>query len=653
LQFHSQKTLPIFAIGFTQMILFSRHFSQLLFAAPLLLLTGCIYEPDGENPVLIEKPNLEFAHINLNAATDTIFMHQSTFFSFVVGGIEGTPESFTVYVDDKPYKSGPFDTGDSMGNFVVDASEIGPSGYHKLRVEFVASSGTGSLADQASLEKVVVQGEWTIELDITKPDPLAVTLDTLHGTLTLNWSSYSHRTFQKYIITKKCRDDRGDLVTCEFLEIEDPTQNSWTDTKYIGGEATYQVDIAASIWWVNGLPLPINSKPNLRYELDGHTMILRWNKLFYHNNLSSVIIRKSNVPLPAVTDFTSTTFVTDFHEYTFGNDYSNGIEMILQGSRYTISHKVNFSIGKKIDPGEPVIEMSLSDLRYNATLDRYFCKMWLDQRLYFVRLDPSLNVENRMQYWPRYYTLSENGEYGYMVFDIVNESMGNHWVHRFNPLTLDTVRDFSMTNKFGISIWLGIPKSTRIVGKMMVSDNNLLAFQSMKGNFTLDMPSTNLVTTNYYSITTIVKPIAFSADGKYVFDNGALYQITNDIATTIESYPVSGVYLADFRSDKPHELVITKSNGDIDIVDVTNMTVRTIALEQNLVLNNDNTICSYDPISGYFLLNGNNGKNYMVHLDSQTWFQIEGTMRLFVANGKVISGTGYVADIDLLKSMAP
>lgn len=613
----------------------------------LILTTQCVFEPDGENLVPIPMLDLSSVSINLNDyASDTIYLDATKQFTFNVSGLRAEPDSFRVYINNRFYTSGIPSAGGNC-NFNLSSLYTG-TGYHTLRIESVAPSGTNSLGDQAGVEKVSVWREWMLDADATKPEPIPFTFDTLHGTVTLNWQPYHHRTFKKYKIFKECKRHGASFPSiCSTIEISDPNQTSWTDTQYMGEPTTYWVEIIASDWQVPGPQQEMNFNPWIRYEFIDNRVKLSWQNIFFYKNVSSISIRKNNVPEITFTNLPVSEH-TMLNTFDFGYDYDDyedrGFKVILEGANQIVVYTTDVFVGKKINVGvNPVFGIYLSSLAYVPSEKKYIGKVAIDNQFSFASFDTTLTLLEKANYSPSQIGYSNSREHIYAQIYSPDQAIASKvYISLIDAKTLVPQTLLSLKDKTNI---------TRYPEIISVTDNNLIVFNSNWGNLIYSQPSNEWIFTKYYNINlSLRKAFSVSKDGRYIYEDNKLYQVTNNIATEVKTYLTTAMRVM-FRPDKTNELMFIQRNGDILIENVENFTARTITLASNLI--NLESV-SYDPISGYLALSMKYGSpfvNYMIHLDTGTSFTVKGLAPLTVANNNVFSSAYYI-EIDKLKAMS-
>jgi hypothetical protein len=191
---------------------------------------SCTYTPDENFYKKIEEVNPENFTISLDSyGADTIFLTGPRKFEYSLGSGNGRIRETRVLLNNTLL---PITTGtQTSGAFTVTPT----TGVYELRIEFVSSSGTGSMAEQASAEMVEVWKKWIIKAYVeTPPENPKITTSVINGYSVIEWPRYTKTMFVQY------RVDLGDGRTP--LTITDPDITRVVDSAYTGrDDRTYRV----------------------------------------------------------------------------------------------------------------------------------------------------------------------------------------------------------------------------------------------------------------------------------------------------------------------------------------------------------------------------------------------------------------------------
>jgi len=601
----------------------------LFLLSTILILNSC-YQPEGEHFVNIKKPDGSGITIDLDNVRDTVFIDQNTSFKFTYNG-PTIPDGYNVYVDDKLYNS--FDNQYNEYSFYIDANSIG-IGSHTLKLQVTAKSNSHSLADILNAEKIIVSKQWVLVVDKQQPEQRVVTLDTTQGTVIIKWNPYTKWNFKYYRISIRCPS--GGSGDCKSIEITDPNVTTWTDNDFIGGEVGYQVDVITTSQQVDSEVIWLRSKAGTAIELlDSKTIRFRWTNFTFYKNIKSVKILQQYQVVKTISDLSDTTLITE-NNFKFGTPYAHAFEIYTEGKTGTINRQlVQYALGKLIDNN---FNYSVSSVTYNKYLDQYYIQSYKNQVPYFTVYDKDFHPLAEKQYDVGALAISTNGQF---MYTYLMESPGKekNYIHQMDPHSLDTTRTFSPARR---------NYRGHFSDKFEVSNTNLLLYnyvEKVENHLISQMPKGK----NISQINSDGR-FAMSQDGRYYFDSGNLYEIVDNKALLINkiSMPKGALY-AIFRADTPYELLLVAFDGTIRLIRVPELTTRYLKINTAYTFGD----ITYDSQSGWLLwstdtqnnlLNINTGESLSVPL-------VEYYGSVVLANSKIISQMGYVADIDFIKSL--
>ncbi len=173
----------------------------------------------------------------------------------------------------------PLHTGNSTsGTFYYDPNQFS-DGFHTLRIDFITSSGSGSLADISGAEGFQIYQEWgVINISNATPDPLEVLrVYPSRGQLQIEWEKYDRLNFGSY-----------ELLSSRALGATHwPEDTTFIDPYYIGGEISYRVQITTSAGSTLGPRFTYSSPvPGLIgfEQVEPNSIKLRWSKCAFPGN---------------------------------------------------------------------------------------------------------------------------------------------------------------------------------------------------------------------------------------------------------------------------------------------------------------------------------------------------------------------------------
>ena len=255
----------------------------------IILLQAC-YQPEGENFVEVIKPDFSNLSINLDTAGDTLYMSQSTRFTFTLSG--KIVEGYEILIDGDRYGL----VTDARGEHDFYIDRYVGDGIRQMELKITCKSGSHSLADKVNLEKIELSRKWVLIVDTADPKRLAITrMDTTQGTMTIHWDHYTDWRFKGYTIVKKCQTYNGS-TECARIEITDSTRTQWTDTEYVGGPVYYRVDLKLSDGTVTGTEKYFISKAAITTEiLPDKKIKVTWTQPTFHKNINQVKFSQGGV----------------------------------------------------------------------------------------------------------------------------------------------------------------------------------------------------------------------------------------------------------------------------------------------------------------------------------------------------------------------
>ncbi len=204
------------------------------FFAPLilgLLLSSCVYEPDGwyESPVqpASEPPAVQVVELDLEA--DTVFVYGTRTIHFTFDAGRSDVLMVKLLVDGQVVDS--VDEGSGELEYTVYGNRPTPS-LHELELQLAVSSGTGSIADKLQAEGFLLSQKWVMVYDKYMAANLKSTIET--GNLLLSWDSYRAADFKAYEVV------RGSY---EYFTVAETINTDYVDPTYIGEGGTYRVNV--------------------------------------------------------------------------------------------------------------------------------------------------------------------------------------------------------------------------------------------------------------------------------------------------------------------------------------------------------------------------------------------------------------------------
>ena len=286
------------------------------------LVWGCdslTYSPDGENVVPVTPPDATVLRVDLGTPSDTLLI-----WGVVDLGYEavarGRVVEVGVYLGDKL-----MGTADPEGRVRFDVSGLA-DGVYPLRVVAAATTGSGSLADRLGLEFATALGSRMAIVENGPPPLPDVRTRREDGALVVSWSRDRSRRFSRYVVTTDAYI-RGAAVEVEIL---DRNQTEWVDSTYIGGTATYTVQVliadgggaAQSVTISEPLPQLLRAE-----RIAPGRVRLAWTETPYTTAFSRYVIQRASSSREGgnqtftVRDAGTTTFVDELPDAVFGESF--------------------------------------------------------------------------------------------------------------------------------------------------------------------------------------------------------------------------------------------------------------------------------------------------------------------------------------------
>lgn len=332
---------------------FLRRARILLVVLCAVVMLGCDYEPYKvfERDV---DPNFTPSQINTVALTlqaDTLRLYHTKEVRFTFSSSNQDIVSVTLLLDDEYYSM----RYDSSGIFYIDYESLS-KGVHKLKMQVIARSGTGSIADFVGAEGSLYEREWV--LIVLTPDGENYYID--NGFLTLFWHG-QNQIDPLYSYKLKLSSWPEDVIGY--------TPNTeLTDSACVGESRTYAVfyeyiGMDYSIFLGNfSTPQLI---PNVSFfSTNNNEYKLKWNKTkFYNATQNYDVYINSNLAhsTSGVNDTTYQLTNVKFGQWITGNlvvvpKYYNSIYEL--SSPFNMSSSFDFLAGYQIKSFEKIFTIS-------------------------------------------------------------------------------------------------------------------------------------------------------------------------------------------------------------------------------------------------------------------------------------------------------
>lgn len=248
----------------------------------LLLFVACEYEPSGNNFVDLTPPeNIIPIEISLNDInpSDTIYLYKNTLISIKISSPKDLQQA-VVLLDGEQYEN----MGRNFSDFTFYPNQM-DEGVHKLTVDAIFTSGTGSLAEMMGLEGYTGELSWNIRVVHNAQNRFKVNYRVNEeGFFELFWNNAIPENFiERYTI---------DLLLTQESEItiNDAKQKSFVDYGYVCKYAYYEVKTYLKDGTIFTRTLSIDiPAPKVYFEdLGVDSLRVYWNKPFANARINLI-----------------------------------------------------------------------------------------------------------------------------------------------------------------------------------------------------------------------------------------------------------------------------------------------------------------------------------------------------------------------------
>lgn len=138
------------------------------------------------------------------------------------------------FLDDKKLASGT----SSNGSFIIDPYKLGDGDY-VIKVEFIFSSGTNSMADKSNLEGFVETNIYHFKIKNLPPETIVLSIPEIkEGRVHLTWDPARAKNLDKAILKIKCYDT---LIEELELDRDDLLSGLYVDNRSVGNKISYML----------------------------------------------------------------------------------------------------------------------------------------------------------------------------------------------------------------------------------------------------------------------------------------------------------------------------------------------------------------------------------------------------------------------------
>jgi hypothetical protein len=502
----------------------------------VLVVFACTYAPEEE--YFKDVPQTDpVVSLSLNSYdnADTIYLWSHTNFSYNLDPGKGKLERVEILIDDAVIRTATTPQGD----FIMDYYNWFKTGTYELKLQFVASSGTGSLAEKVGAEKIQVWRKWVLVIDAERPQTPHITFSEENGFLKINWPKYTKPNFVRYSIIKS--NGYGNETG---RQISNRDENFWIDSTYVGGYSSnpqYRVWVESKIGSTASDDAykydPVSFTAGPLNPLDS-TVTVTWNKVKYPGALASYTVSESGTELYRTTEANDTSVTVKLKSIVFGTEdilYFSAAPKYVPNYYPSPSVVARFMLGTKLrHPGTYV---------YNVDRKQYIAYSNVYGKTpYFYLYTPDMVAVDSIATESFTPTIPVRGQYVYC-----NTSQG------LDMLDLNT----GIMNRNVMPILPGNFRATS-TGLVNYDNSRYSAGKTIYSTTVYDVQQKKIIYSDgdYIRVYSTV-----SVDGNFILAGRTrLLKISNGSTTQVGTV-LGGSAFIDFRGDDCNEMIFYSSNS--------------------------------------------------------------------------------------------
>ncbi|NOS90491.1 MAG: hypothetical protein HOP30_01085, partial [Cyclobacteriaceae bacterium] len=516
-----------------------------------------------------------------------------------------------------------FSSNQSSGQFYLSYPTIN-TGIYELKVQFVSSSTTGSLASVAGVEKYQIWRKWILKVDVDPPTKPEIIFSNVNGFLNLSWKPHDKPNFVSYTIIK------DDSKSKKYIVINDRKKTVFIDSAFVGGyknNITYSLIIQTTLY-----PQPyfysdvyyknFDLKPEFSFSLTDSIATFKFEPTPYYGALKDykIVFNNSSVNLLNA-NFSGN--ISAKIPILFGCQNKVGFRV---HSKYDLSN--NEVINGEIDPTVKFIMLEgYKDgmlLQYNPTIDKNIGYYY--PNLYFYDLSFKLvekrdlsKLELSLVYFPY------SGTYVYHKSDLT---------HGYYDFVIDKVVLTSSSRAY--QRFRGTTNGLVNYSTNLGQSNGFWTYTTAVQDFRNSQSVYSRIVVTPKQLSTSVYCIV-SDDGKYILnEKKEIYEVVGTQANLLGIMPVSSRQV-DFRKDKSNELIIV-NNLNISIYDIN-----ILGFSRTYVLPKPDYSGYYDPqTTSYLFCNRTSTDAYILNIETGAikWIKICPYENYGLINGYIFDSKG-------------
>ena len=534
----------------------------------LLVVFACDFKADEEVFTNIPQPSSAGLSLNLEDISEgTIQLKEKTTFRYTIETADKQLIVSTVRLNDQLI----WTTNFASASFDLDPATLA-TGNYTLKIEFITTTESGSLADKLGAERFVVWLQKTVLVDHNVPsepgDPGAITITSVQNidnSIWVHWKEYSSFNFESYQLERMDFDAKGNLVGGKIFPTQQmATQTSQHDYTYVGGKSEYRIKLVADGTTYTSPPFIYEHpyQPELSYELlSGGAVKIKWRGVgTLKNNFGqyTLEIRETvgyaNPVTFQLNNASDTSITFNPANFNFGTIKNMSLTISSGEEFHYRKHYGQLIYGKKFMP--------------------------TDYAMYFNTNDG--NFYTSKQHKP--YKLNEDG----IALDSIDQYFD--WPPVFNNTNTAIARLNNANKTYRISLptmdleELNLPDAAKgyVYG---ISDDNKLLTQTETGTKIIGADGTVISSLGSFT----AAKTAISPNGKYVIYNDHVYRFDGTQYVDWNILQTHFIKSIDFIPNEPTKAII----GFHDKVIKYNLETNTEELTSNSVTGP----CNYDPVS--------------------------------------------------------
>lgn len=595
---------------------------------PTSLLSSCVFDSNDEYLNPLPKPDPSTLDVSLKTVDlanynpgDTIDLYGTTYFDFSLIGTDGKLEYVSVSLSNSENSWNQVATV-LTNSFRIDKNKL-RHGTFILKLDIIARTGTGSLADVLAAEKFNITKKWVVRIDLSPPQQPIPTLNIEDGFLTMHWSAYSKPNFQSYIIKRRLASGAS-----QTFEINDKQITHWRDENYVGGyklPVEYSLSIVSELATATSAPISRTDPLVVSFAFNNldSTVTLQWEQTKFYGAfkeyLFSVSAGQNYLIFGNVTD---TTLTYKLSSIRFGSAVI--VSLTLRSKSPGIPE---FGTNRTCELGTPLPFTVAGKVMFSPYLNSLVAidndkRLWeLDEQLQTVREIATLESTNTRMPYPGNYVYSYDDDVIYRLK--LEDDSKVSYPDSYNSYTVAS-NGLICTEYYRRPIQIRPGEYSRPVWSTRVIDpasENLIFYQ--------------------YSNTSELKAV-IAEDGKFIWaNNKSVFRINGTTSELVGLFDGTGSFIG-FRQDNSDEMMF-QDGSKINIYNTNTLTlIRTINPPQT-----GYRFVSYDSKSKTMLWANSGSKVYLVNIETGETKSIaisnsaSGSSMYFV-NGLLIYNEDYI-----------